>query len=190
MITINNINDLIRLRKGRNDLDRFRIVDTGEIMQLFYNRTKDTHFIFLGVNNAKKLLYFLEATTRKDPVKKLRYKIWGPVYQYDVNTEERTVLLSADSFDRKSRLHHLFHDNQDLFISSNGSIINDQIDQFISLDSNEKYMNDILLEWPTIKGITYHLFAETIGNGIHSLFHTCLCNIYELKWDNYLETSR
>jgi len=55
----------------------------------------------------------------------------------------------------------------------------------ISLDSKEKFINDILLEWPTIKGVTYHSLAETIGNEIHALFHQVLCHIYELKWDDY-----
>jgi len=55
----------------------------------------------------------------------------------------------------------------------------------ISLDSKEKFINDILLKWPTIKGITYHLLAETIGNEIHALFYKALCHIYELNWDDY-----
>lgn len=55
----------------------------------------------------------------------------------------------------------------------------------ISLDSKEKFIDDILLEWPTTKGITYHLLAETIGNGVHALFHQALCHIYGLDWDNY-----
>ena len=55
----------------------------------------------------------------------------------------------------------------------------------LSFDSKEKFINDIRLDWPTLKGITYHLLAETIGNGIHALFHQGLCHIYELKWDDY-----
>jgi len=56
----------------------------------------------------------------------------------------------------------------------------------LSFDSEEKFIADIRLDWPTIKGITYHSMAETIGNGIHALFHQGLCHIYELKWDDYL----
>lgn len=55
----------------------------------------------------------------------------------------------------------------------------------LSFDSKEKFINDIRLDWPTLKGITYHSLAETIGNGIHALFHQGLCHIYELKWDDY-----
>jgi hypothetical protein len=54
-----------------------------------------------------------------------------------------------------------------------------------SFDSKEKFIDDIRLDWPTIQGITYHSLAETIGNGIHSLFHQGLCHIYELNWDDY-----
>ncbi|MCO5184555.1 MAG: hypothetical protein M9941_00225 [Anaerolineae bacterium] len=55
----------------------------------------------------------------------------------------------------------------------------------LSFDSQERFTNDIRLDWPTLKGITYHLFAETIGNEVHALFHQALCHIYELKWDDY-----
>ena len=55
----------------------------------------------------------------------------------------------------------------------------------LSFGSKEKFINDILLDWPTLSGITYHLLAETIRNGMHSLFHEALCHIYELKWDDY-----
>ena len=55
----------------------------------------------------------------------------------------------------------------------------------LSFDSKEKFINDIRLEWPTLKGITYHSLAETIGNEIHALFYRVLCQIYELKWDDY-----
>ena len=59
-----------------------------------------------------------------------------------------------------------------------------------SFDSKETFISDIQLDWPTIKGITYHSIAETIGNGIHALFHKGLCHIYELKWDDYQKISR
>lgn len=55
-----------------------------------------------------------------------------------------------------------------------------------SYDSKEKFINDILLECPTIMEMTYHSFSEMIGNGIHALFHKALCYIYELNWDDYL----
>jgi len=47
-----------------------------------------------------------------------------------------------------------------------------------------------MVEWPTLKGITYHLLAETIGNEMHALFHQGLCHIYELKWDDYQKIVR
>ncbi|HBG59675.1 MAG TPA: hypothetical protein PLX92_02280 [Anaerolineaceae bacterium] len=56
----------------------------------------------------------------------------------------------------------------------------------LSFDSEEKFIADIRLDWPTINGITYHSMAETIGNGIHALFYQGLCHIYELKWDDFL----
>ena len=55
----------------------------------------------------------------------------------------------------------------------------------LSFDSREKFINDIRLDWPTLKGITYHSFAETIGNGMHELFYQGLCQIYELRWDDH-----
>ncbi len=55
----------------------------------------------------------------------------------------------------------------------------------LSFDSKEKFINDVRLDWPTLKGITYHSLAETIGNEIHALFYRVLCHIYELKWDDY-----
>jgi len=55
----------------------------------------------------------------------------------------------------------------------------------LSFDSKEKFINDILLDWPTINGITYHSLAETVGNGMHALFYKVLCHIYELQWDDY-----
>lgn len=54
-----------------------------------------------------------------------------------------------------------------------------------SFESQEKYMKEIILDWPTIKGLTYHSLAETIGNEIHRLFHKGLCHIYEINWDDY-----
>lgn len=54
-----------------------------------------------------------------------------------------------------------------------------------SFDSKEKFINEIQLDWPTIKGATSHSMAETIGNGIHALFHKGLCHIYEVDWDEY-----
>ena len=55
----------------------------------------------------------------------------------------------------------------------------------LSFNSEEKFIADIRLDWPTIKGMTYHSLAETIGNGIHALFYQGLCRIYEFKWDDY-----
>ncbi len=55
-----------------------------------------------------------------------------------------------------------------------------------SFDSEEKFINDIRLNWPTLNKITYHSFSEIIGNGIHALFTKGLCHIYELNWDDYL----
>ncbi|MCB0110883.1 MAG: hypothetical protein KDE53_33415 [Caldilineaceae bacterium] len=56
----------------------------------------------------------------------------------------------------------------------------------LSFDSEERYANDIRLDWPTLKGFTYHSISEMVGNGIHSLFRLGLCHIYELTWDGYL----
>lgn len=55
-----------------------------------------------------------------------------------------------------------------------------------SFDSKEVFINNIRLEWPTLQKLTYHSFAETVGNGVHALFHKVLCHIYDLKWDDYL----
>jgi len=55
-----------------------------------------------------------------------------------------------------------------------------------SYDSKEKFINDILLECPTVKEMTYYSFSEMIGNGIHALFHKALCHIYNLNWDDYI----
>ncbi|MHB0988050.1 MAG: hypothetical protein ACYC3P_05200 [Bellilinea sp.] len=55
----------------------------------------------------------------------------------------------------------------------------------LSFESKEEFIDNIRLDWPTINELTYHSLAETIGNGIHALFHQGLCHIYELKWDDY-----
>lgn len=53
-----------------------------------------------------------------------------------------------------------------------------------SFDSNETLINNILLDWPTLKGMTYHLLSETIRNGMYLLLHDVSAYIYELKWDD------
>lgn len=60
----------------------------------------------------------------------------------------------------------------------------------LSFESKEKFIANIRLDWPTINELTYHSMAETIGNGIHALFHQGLCHIYELKWDDYLRIAQ
>lgn len=60
----------------------------------------------------------------------------------------------------------------------------------LSFNSKENFINDIHLDWPTVKGITYHSFSETVGNGIHELFYKGLCQIYELRWDDYQEIAQ
>lgn len=87
-----------------------------------------------------------------------------------------------------------YEENQETSISRNdwGTLLRSLRDRIshrdvisLSFESKEKFIADIRLDWPTIKGLTYHSMAETIGNGIYTLFHQGLCHIYELKWDDY-----
>ncbi len=83
-------------------------------------------------------------------------------------------------------------DNEAIFRDDWGTLLKSLRDRIahrdiidLSFDSKEKFLNDILLDWPTIKEITYHQLAETVGNGIHALFYEVLCHVYELRWDDY-----
>lgn len=54
-----------------------------------------------------------------------------------------------------------------------------------SFQSKETFINEILLNWPTVKGVTYHLLTETIRNGMQQLFYVVSAHIYEINWDDY-----
>lgn len=51
-----------------------------------------------------------------------------------------------------------------------------------SFDSQEKLAEQIVLELPTIKGMTYERFIQTMQNGMYELIQNMAEILYEIKW--------
>jgi hypothetical protein len=58
-----------------------------------------------------------------------------------------------------------------------------------SFDSDETLIKGILLDWPTLQGMTYHAICEMIRNGMYLLFYDVSAFLYDLKWDDFTKLS-
>ena len=52
----------------------------------------------------------------------------------------------------------------------------------LSTNSEERIRNDILLNYPTLQGLTYESFAQTIENGMYELIRDLFPILYDLEW--------
>ena len=86
---------------------------------------------------------------------------------------------------------HVFGQNEFNGLSQNnwGALLIDLRDKIAHRDkirpsfkSNEKLMDRILFNWPTIQDLTYDRFYQSIENGMFSLFSDVITHIYNLKW--------
>ena len=88
------------------------------------------------------------------------------------------------------RSHVFAESDRNQFISGNwGSVLVSLRDKIThrdrlrpSFESDERLLDRVLFDWPTLRGITYDRFCQDMQNGMFALFTDLSPVIYELEW--------
>lgn len=122
-------------------------------------------------------------------------------HQGSMSTEKfyrRLAKASPDYFSGKARIveqyfkNRIFGDEKQVDILSPtnwGTLIESLRDKIahkdrinISMNSPDRIMHDILLDFPTLKDLTYDRFCQAMENGMWFMIHDLFPDLYDMEW--------